>query len=587
MVARLGLLVLAATTLLASPGWAQSVALHGNRSAAVDEIAVAGDAPPDRVLTMRIDLRPGDEAALDNLLAAQQDPAAPQYHQWLRPGEFAQRFGPAPSLRAAISGWLERQGFAIRDDPAHPFAIHFTGTVLQAERAFGVAIRSTPDGQSYGNVNDPSVPAQFAGAIAFIDGLDNLRGGSGGVAAGLDRTRHRPSRAMGAAFHNGQTGFGPEDFYTFYKETPLLNDSVDGSGRCIGVIEIGDYDPTGVTNFDTVFNLPAATVTRVVSTNSNNPGLDDRSAETMADLLYAHSIAPGAGIIVYLSNPATYSGNVITSTVDSLDTAVTADTCGALSISIESCGFPDSFYTGALHTTYMQAAAQGQTVFVAEGDQGAAEYQYDASTKKCAVGTSRNVNELASDPFVTSIGGTQFDPNYDSAGNDVGHVPQSVWNEEAQKGGAGGGGASAVFSKPFFQDVGTPADKARDVPDISMESAATHPGAFSVFPLQKSASAVVCCFAGTSLGAPIWAGITALMIQYNKGERVGTINPRLYSLGNQRDTKKTGIRSVTMGNNNFNGVTGFQAKPGYNQATGWGTPDIATFVRAYVNGRGR
>jgi subtilase family serine protease len=107
-----------------------------------------------------------------------------------------------------------------------------------------------------------------------------------------------------------------------------------------------------------------------------------------------------------------------------------------------------------------------------------------------------------------------------------------------------------------------------------------------VFPTQASGSTVVCCFGGTSLGAPVWAGITQLLVEEDRGQRVGTINRTLYALGNERDTAATGIRDVTRGNNSFNGVAGFYAKRGYNLATGWGAPDIAAFVRAYVKAAG-
>ncbi len=120
------------------------------------------------------------------------------------------------------------------------------------------------------------------------------------------------------------------------------------------------------------------------------------------------------------------------------------------------------------------------------------------------------------------------------------------------------------------------------VPDISLEAACHTPGAFSVFPDQLTGNSVVCCVCGTSLGAPVWAGITELMVQNNSNERLGSINTKLYELGNMRDTATTGIRDVTMGNNDYNGVTGFDAVPGYDQASGWGTPDVATFVMAFL-----
>ncbi|HUY27565.1 MAG TPA: S53 family peptidase [Candidatus Binataceae bacterium] len=588
----------------------QMAPIAGNHSPAIDTMIAPQPAPGDKVIAMGIDLNPTNRVELERLLTAQQDPTSPDYHRWLKRGEFDRRFGPDPLMREAITQWLVQKGFKIASPTSDHRVIRFQGTITQAQDAFGVAIYSSDGGKDYGNLADPSIPSQFADAIGFIDGLDNLRAGytplhtvpgspaaqgQANASAAANKSTVNPNRALVLADSgpgpqpitlNGQTGFGPSDFYTFYDETPLLNQNINGSGSgCIGVIEISDYSPAALTNFDTAFGLPAAAVTDVVASDSDNPGLTaSRAGETMMDIEYSHAIAPQAPINDYLADPATFGGNAIEATVDALNTAVNDNACSALSISIESCGFPAAYYTGALHTTYAQAATQGQTILIAEGDQGAAEYDVDPNTHTCVVGTSQNVNELASDPLVTSIGGTQFTPIY-KGGKDVGFVSESVWNEGNINNsgiGSGGGGASVVFTKPAFQNTGTPNDSARDVPDISMEAACHTPGVFSTFPTQSSGTKVTCCACGTSLGAPIWAGITELLVQSNSDTRVGTLNPQLYKLGNLQDTASTGIRDVTTGNNDFNGVTGFNAVTGFDLASGWGTPDIATFVPAFL-----
>jgi len=568
---------------------AQVATLAGNHSPAVDQIASAASALGSQMLSMRIDLKPSHSDELAALLAAQQDPKSSSYHQWLKTGEFERRFGPDATAREAIAQWLKGQGFEVAQS-SDLWAVKFSGTVDQAQRAFAVTIKSADSGKHFGNTGDPAVPAQFASAIAYIDGLDNLRAAHTPLHAVPGSAADSAGIAVGGPDEKvaGKRGFGPQDFYTFYDVNSLFTDGITGSGGgCIGLIEVSDYPDAGLVNFDKAFKLPAPTITRVVASDSDNPGENDRAGETMLDVEYSHTFAPNAAINVYLSNPATFSGNVISATIDALDAAVSQNTCSALSISIESCGFPKTFYTGALHTTYMMAASQGQTVFVAEGDEGAAEFQFDSSTQECEVGISRNVNELASDPNVTSIGGTQFKPTYNSAGNNVGFVAESIWNEPQflpQEIGSGGGGASAVWAKSDapFQATGTPADGARDVPDISMEAACVTPGAFSVFPGQRTGNSVSCCACGTSLGAPVWAGITELMVQDNGNQRLGSINAKLYELGNMQDTATTGIRDCTMGNNDYNGVTGFDAVAGYDQASGWGTPDVTQFVTAFA-----
>jgi len=537
---------------------------------------------------MSISLNPSNRPALEALRAAQQDPASPDHHRWLKAGEFDRRFGPDPAVRAAIAQWLATAGFTVAPSKGNPWTVKFSGTVTQAEHGFGVAIVSPDEGQHFANLTDPSIPSQFAGSISYIDGLDNLRGSSElmHIAPGSPADSSSPQRAVEL---NGLKGFGPSDFYTFYDASPLLNHGINGAGGgCIGLIEVSDYPNAGVTNFDAAFGLPAAQITRVIPSDSDNPGLNSRAGETMLDIEYSHTFAPGAPISVYIADPATYSNDDILATVDALNAAVNDDKCTALSISIESCGFPNSFYTGGLHTTYMKAAMQGQTVFVAEGDEGAAEFAVDLNTGTCVVGTTRNVNELASDPDVTAIGGTQFKPDYNSAAQDVGFVPESVWNEPLPRLlkadiGSGGGGVSVVWPKPAFQQTAdTPNDGARDVPDISMEAACVTPGAFSVFPGAKGGNKVSCCACGTSIGAPIWAGITELMLQSDGQQKLGPINTRLYELGHLHNTAESGIRDVTNGNNDYNSVVGYTAGAGFDLASGWGTPDVTKFVSAFI-----
>ena len=134
-----------------------------------------------------------------------------------------------------------------------------------------------------------------------------------------------------------------------------------------------------------------------------------------------------------------------------------------------------------------------------------------------------NVNELSANPLVTSVGGTGFTPEFDGNGNDVGFVSESAWNDNntsnAGQNSATGGGISQVFTtKPAFQTgEGVPNDGVRDVPDVAMIASANNPGVFivedddSTNPPSDSATAEQ--IGGTSLAAPVWAGISRLIQQ--------------------------------------------------------------------------
>jgi trimeric autotransporter adhesin len=558
-------------------------------------------APAGQQLQMAAILKLSDPAGLDQLLRDQQNPRSPLYRHWLAKGEFAARFGLNQSEYAPVASWLKSQGFSVGAPDFTRRALPFTGTVGTAEKSFGVKIVTVDHGVHYGNVNDPSVPAALAGTIGFIDGLDNLRAArpaplefTAGSPEG-NQSSVRPLQitqllsggpAIGSSPQyelNGEIGFAPSDMYTFYDETPLLQGKINGSGvGCIGLIEAGDFDDQDESNFNKAFGLPPAVITRILA-DGTNPGMNYRSFETIFDINWSHSIAPGAPLNVYLGSIKAADGDPTLASLDALRQAVADNSCGVLSISIESCGYPNSFFTEFVDPLYAQAAAQGQTVFVAIGDQGAAEYFVNPVTGQCtgANGIFRIVSEIAADPNIVSVGGTQFKPIYDSNHNNVGFVPEAAWNEPDQIAsaiGSTGGGFSQIWPKPFYQNGLTPADNARDVPDISMEAACAHPGVFTVFDHK-----VGCCSCGTSLGAPVWAGITKLLNQYYGQQRLGNLDPALYQLGAQASTPQTGVRDTTLGNNDFNGVVGFEAQPGYDQATGWGTPDITQFVRNFAN----
>ena len=132
-----------------------------------------------------------------------------------------------------------------------------------------------------------------------------------------------------------------------------------------------------------------------------------------------------------------------------------------------------------------------------------------------------------------------------------------MWNDGF---GAGGGGVSAVFSRPFYQigvDQGSWQD--RGTPDISM-TAAVNGGAWVYWSFPGAGAPGWQIVGGTSEATPIMAGIVALADQ-QAGHRLGLINPALYTLGalSQHGVRGTGIVDITSGNNSFGGVTGYDA----------------------------
>ena len=194
------------------------------------------------------------------------------------------------------------------------------------------------------------------------------------------------------------------------------------------------------------------------------------------------------------------------------------------------------------------------------------------------------------DPLITNVSGTQLHLN--AAGNRT--SPDTVWNDTFNKAvqryfdgspaptaTGGGGGESIFFSRPPWQSsVKSVVGTHRGVPDITMSaSCAAQVVVYVSFPGTKPGWSIIC---GTSEATPEFAGIVAIADQY-AGHRLGLLNPALYALS---ASHAPGLVDVTEGNNSVRfkqdgtwyDVTGFDAGPGYDLASGVGTVDAAKLV---------
>lgn len=531
----------------------QSTTIVGNHADEAADFAGGPEIAASKTLRMQISLTLRNRDALDNLIDAQQDSSSPRYHQWLEPGEFNARFGPTQAEVSSVAAWLARKGFKIESTSVAKRAIVFSGAAGSAESVFKVKIHTGASGALYANLGDPSLPPSIAPLVGSIRGLSNILRSHPNV-------RYLPNASASPDVTIGNTtAFGPSDLYSFYDQTPPTSSSNNGAGAdCIAVIEDSDFDAQSVAAFDTRFGLQTIDLTRKLSSGGDPTNSDE--TETLLDIEYAHAAAPGVPIVAYIGDDATSPD--ADGLVDAGEEAVSDDTCGAISISFSFCGGAKKFYSHELNGFLAQAAAQGQSVFVATGDDGAAGYSFDKKSDMCVQGLKRNVNELSADPHVTAVGGTQFFAFY-SGGDDVGNATEMVWNDQH---GASGGGSSKIFAKPKYQKGIRKIGSKRAVPDVSLAASPDNPGFFF-----GSSGEVVCCIGGTSLSTPYWAGIAQLVAQHEGVRRVGNLNTALYAINKSGGA---GIRDVTEGSNSAFGVVGFSATAGYDRASGLGTPDI-------------
>ncbi len=552
--------------------------LEGNHPDEAADVVGAGAASMTQPLAMRITMALRNRDDLARLLADQQDPSSAQYHRWLTPDAFTNRFGPLNADVARVTGWLKKKGFTVKSAEASTREVSFSGTVAQAQKVFGVKIAANTDGHLYSNTSDPSVPAELAPIVESIRGLDNLLH-SQPLAHRVSKPAAAGASSPASVVDSAGPAFGPPDIYTFYDETPLLNQNIDGGGNgCIAVVEDSNIDQPAADAFNTQFNLPALITDSNFSTvlvDGADPGQNGDEDEAMVDVSYAHAVAPGSSIRVYLGDQQHTSSSAILDAIHAAVTDKNNPLCSAISISFSFCGGSKKFYK-TQNGFFAQAAAQGQSVFVATGDTGVAGLKLN-SRGSCVTGTTRNVNEIGASPHVTAIGGTEFAADY-SGGDDVGSVSETVWNDGD---GAAGGGESRFFKKPAFQARLFKKDKNRDVPDISFGASPSNPGFFLGCRDVHGLPSAKCLIGGTSVGAPVWAGISQLISQSN-GAPIGNLNARIYQLGAEANSAMTGIRDVTSGSTGYNGVPGFSAKTGYDKASGWGTVDMGVFVPAFL-----
>jgi len=587
--------LLIATSFAPTPSGAQMLqALTGNHPAAISSgwLPAPGSLRIDLIAVLSL----RNTSQLTQLEADLQNRHSPRYHQWLTTNQFAAQFGPTKEQMAEVAGWLAQQGFTVTASVQRTRRVYFTGTVATIKQALGTSLVS--DGTNYLNTSDPVVPAELASTIQAILGLSSLPH----LPASDSRnsaTRKRSIGSQSGLFSDAVVGgigpnFAPADLYNFYNETPVRNAGNFGTSApdCVGLPELGDVTNGALKKFNSQFKLPPVSLKRIL-VNGQNPGLPSDN-EPALDVEWVHAVAPKTPINVYLA-----SGK--TGYLDAITRAVDDNVCGAISGSVEdSC--PDLATLQVYNSVLEQGVVQGQTFFHSSGDYGdnwpcgnviPQSPIYDQSTcgtvPSNGTGSQPSVDEEAASPFVTSVGGTQFAPIYLSGfdASVVGDGLEVAWNDEEEKSDncpakdATGGGRSVVFPKPAWQTGSSvPDDGVRDVPDIALGADGSSPGFFVYSRAAGESSATLVATGGTSIASPIWAAISRLIAQSQGVTRLGNINPRLYELGNLQPPS-TGLHDITSGDNDDGEIPGYSAGPGYDQVTGWGTPNIALLVAAF------
>ncbi|WP_030056465.1 MULTISPECIES: S53 family peptidase [Streptomyces] len=375
--------------------------------------------------------------------------------------------------------------------------------------------------------------------------------------------------------------YSPLQYRTAYNLNPLYKEGVTGKGRTIVIVD-SFGSPTiqhDLEVFDKQWGIPDTNVEVVKWGNvpvfdPKNPDHTGWAGETTLDVEYAHAVAPDAHIILVETGVAETEGT--TGLPEMMDAEKDLIKKGRGDVISQSFGATENTFPGYdkgdfksltdLRYAFKAAADHNVTVLGASGDNGAT----DAQTNGTDLYPYKVNSWPSSDPLVTSIGGTQL--TLDDNGNRT--AADKVWHD---KSGAGGGGVSGVFERPWYQaGVANVTGNHRGTPDISMSAAVD--GAAWTYESYDPTAVGWHLTGGTSEATPIFSGVVALADQL-AGYRLGQLNWRLYGL-NLLPSEWSGIVDVKEGDNGWNGVTGYNATEGYDLASGLGTIDGAKFVHA-------
>jgi subtilase family serine protease len=525
-----------------------------------DRGAVEDSFPMEHML-LQLQRSPGQEDAVRGLIDDLHNASSPKFHQWLTAEEFGKEYGPAPEDLDKITGWLESRGFTVNVIYPSGMAIDFSGTAAQVHEAFHTSVHyyEVKGARHVANATDPQIPAALAPVVSGVVSMHDFRPRS-------MKAEHRDYTFTSG----GQTyqAVVPADLATIYDLNPLFKSGVTGGGQTIAVIEDTNlYSAADWSTFRSTFGLSlysAGSLSTVHPTpvlgrnNCGNPGVNSDDDEAIIDAEWASAAAPSASIVVAAcADTYTTFGGLI-----AMQNLINGSKPPSIiSISYGECEAENGASSNAaFNALYQQAVAEGVSVFVAAGDEGAAGCDANLTAATHGIG----VSAYASTPYNVAVGGTDFSDTFNGTnseywsstnssvyGSALGYIPEIPWNDScagtllvqyagypqaygsesfcatrtAEQDGyltvtAGSGGPSGCatgspfmygiisgtcrgYAKPSWQNVaGIPSDGVRDLPDVSLFAANGIWGHYYVICFSDASNGGAPC-----LGAPSgWAG---------------------------------------------------------------------------------
>lgn len=513
------------------------------------------DSQPASHMALALKRSDEQEAALRQLLDQQQDKTSPNYHKWLTPDQFGKQFGPADTDIQAVTDWLTSRGFTNVKVSSGRTRVEFSGNIGQVQNAFQTQIHHymVNGAMHMANVSDPQIPAALAPVVRGVAHLNDFRPRSQARRLGAFRRSKDTGEVKPLFTFNGCGSgttaqpcyaVGPGDFAKIYNAPATINSALPGTGVTIAIVQDSNINVADVTQFRSLFGLPATFSTSNIILNGPDPGIQgpdsatDDEIEADLDVQWAGAVAPGATVDLVVSEDSESVGMFGTDLsaiyiVDNNFAPILSESFGACEASIGASA--EAIYVDL----WQQAAAQGITAILSSGDSGSAGCDPTSTAANPDVATQGiAVSGLASTAYNLALGGTDFQNNIQANGTSQfwnatngsngsltqtsakGYIPEATWNDScassatssnlttcttaiinADSGAnspnlgidlvAGGGGPSNLNAKPLFQSgiTGMPSANFRQVPDISLFSGNGFNGSFYVICQQDANSA--------------------------------------------------------------------------------------------------
>jgi len=586
-----------------------------------------GAVSPAATVSGAVVLQPRDAGALTRFIAQVTDKHSPLFHHYLTPAGFAARFGPTQSTIAAVKSQLQASGLTVTNIARDGLILDFEAPASRVETTFRTGLqRYRLANGSIGQARTAPVrvPAVIAKYVTSVVGLDTTvrlrpsgilrarRSARGTHVAAKTTIFNHPAGsptpcADATAAAEGFGGLTDDQIANAYGAFGLYGAGDTGAGQHIAVYELEPFAVSDLQTFDTCYfgATQAAAMRGRVAVKSVDGGqtAGSGSGEAILDIQDVSAFAPGANIDVYEAPNNTFGSLDEYAKIvnDDIDQVVTSS-WGLCEQAVQR-GSPG--VQQAENLIFQQAAAQGQTVFSAAGDEGSNDCNAFETTSP--VSPVLSVDDPSSQPYVVATGGTTID-------NATQPAFERVWNDGAAWGAAGGGiseswpmptwqldshvpgvnNPSAVTAATNFEaaDLGSPGyafcasdnpigsaeDGCREVPDVSA-AADEFTGGITVFIDQFGGWNT---FGGTSSAAPLWAAMLAdvnasATCQGNPATQngVGFVNPLLYSVASNPSAYAASFNDIKVGNNDAYGAAKlFPATTGYDMASGLGTPQL-------------